>query len=58
MAVLVVAAVLGLVRIVVTDAAPVGTAVNVAWVAYDLAVMSVVVTAARYRGFRTEQEAL
>ena len=30
---------------------PVGTLVNVAWVAFDLVVLSVLVTAARYQGF-------
>lgn len=58
MVVLAAAAILGLVRVVVADAAPLAAAVNVAWVASDLAVMSVVVTAARCRGFRTEKETL
>ncbi len=57
-AVLVAAAGIGLVRLFVVDAAPFGTAVNVAWVAYDLAVMSVVVRAARYRGFVPEERSV
>ncbi|WP_298459357.1 glycosyltransferase [uncultured Cellulomonas sp.] len=58
LAVLVLAAVVGTVRLFVADAAPVGTAVNVAWVGYDLAVMSVVITAARYRGHVPQEEAV
>ena len=56
--VLAVAAVVGLVRLVVADAAPFGTAVNVGWVVFDLVVMSVVVRAALYRGHVTVKEAV
>ncbi len=51
MAVLAVAAVIGLVRMALGYAAPVGTVVNVLWVVYDLVVLSVIVQALRYRGF-------
>ncbi len=51
MALLVAAAVVGVVRAVLGLAPWVGTGVNVAWVAYDLVVLSVVLDALRYRGY-------
>ncbi|WP_136517421.1 MULTISPECIES: glycosyltransferase family 2 protein [Cellulomonas] len=58
MAVLVVAAVVGVVRWALGYAPWVGTAVNLAWVAYDLVVLSVIVQALRYRGYQgAEKEA-
>jgi len=50
MAVLVVAAVVGVVRLVAFDADPGATVVTLVWVVYDLAVLGVVVPAARYTG--------
>ncbi|MBM7806388.1 cellulose synthase (UDP-forming) [Geodermatophilus bullaregiensis] len=50
MALLVVAAVVGTVRMVVGEASVLGTVTNLVWVAFDLAVLSVVVHAVRYRG--------
>jgi cellulose synthase (UDP-forming) len=45
------AAVVGLIRLATGLAEPLGTLVNVAWVIFDLAVMSVLVRAVRYKGF-------
>jgi cellulose synthase (UDP-forming) len=50
-ALLAVAAVVGLIRLATGLAEPLGTLVNVAWVIFDLAVMSVLVGAVRYQGF-------
>ncbi|MDP5228522.1 MULTISPECIES: glycosyltransferase family 2 protein [Arthrobacter] len=50
MAALVIALVIGVVRVVAGAADDVGTLVNAVWVAYDLAVLSVIIEAARYRG--------
>ncbi|HEY3339758.1 MAG TPA: glycosyltransferase family 2 protein [Propionicimonas sp.] len=55
-AALVIAAIVGLVRLVVLHAEPLGTLVNVGWVVYDLVAMSVLVGAVRYRGYQTEKE--
>ncbi|PZA22497.1 cellulose synthase [Modestobacter versicolor] len=52
---LAVAAVVGVVRLHQGLATPEGTYVNLAWVAYDLLVLSVVLRAARYRGPRTNE---
>jgi cellulose synthase (UDP-forming) len=51
MALLVVAAVVGIVRASLGLSLWVGTTVNLLWVGYDLVVLSVVVQALRYRGF-------
>lgn len=51
MVLLVVAALIGVVRMSMGLSWWVGTVVNLAWVAYDLVVLSVVVQALRYRGF-------
>ncbi|WP_159793560.1 glycosyltransferase family 2 protein [Puerhibacterium puerhi] len=52
MALLVVAAVVGVVRAGTGLAPWVGTTVNLLWVAYDLVVLSVIVSALRYRGYQ------
>jgi cellulose synthase (UDP-forming) len=56
MALLIVAAVIGLIRMAAGQAEPAGTAVNAMWVIYDVVVLSVVITAARYRGMPDGQE--
>ena len=53
---LAIAAVIGITRLVLGVGEPVGTAVNLAWVALDLVVLSVLVPAVRYRGFDHKQE--
>ena len=53
---LAIAAVIGIARLVLGVGEPIGTAVNLAWVAFDLAVLSVLVPAVRYRGFDYKQE--
>lgn len=58
MTLLAVAAVVGLVRVALGTADGTGTLVNTVWVVYDLAVLSVIIQAARYRGFRPETAAL
>ncbi|HET7724142.1 MAG TPA: glycosyltransferase family 2 protein, partial [Propionibacteriaceae bacterium] len=54
-AVLVLAVVAGVVRLVVLRNEPVGTLVNIGWVVYDLVAMSILVAAVRYRGFVKER---
>ncbi|MFK0074383.1 glycosyltransferase [Arthrobacter woluwensis] len=49
-AVLVLALVIGVVRVIAGTADGTGTLVNTAWVCYDLLVLSVIIQAARYRG--------
>lgn len=51
MGALVAAAVIGVVRIGTDQANPPGTIFNLLWVAFDLAIFSVIIKAARYRGF-------
>ncbi|WP_296601492.1 glycosyltransferase family 2 protein [Nocardioides sp.] len=51
MAALVAAAVAGLVRIGTGQASAAGTTFNLLWVGFDLAIFSVIIKAARYRGF-------
>jgi cellulose synthase (UDP-forming) len=51
---LVVAAVVGVVRIAVGQAPPAGTGFNLVWVVFDLFIFSVIIKAARYRGFDAE----
>lgn len=55
---LAVAAAVGLVRLGIGTADGTGTLVNTAWVVYDLLVLSVIVQAARYRGFMPRTEPL
>jgi cellulose synthase (UDP-forming) len=57
MALLVVAGVVGVVRMAVGQADVVPTCVNMIWIVFDLVVLSVVVQAALYRGSEEEQEA-
>lgn len=54
MGALVVAAVVGLVRLATGHADPLGTWLNLFWVVFDLAIFSVIIKAARYRGFQQE----
>lgn len=56
MVLLVVSAVVGTVRLVAFDADLGATLVTLAWVAYDLAVLGVLVPAARYSGPRPPRE--
>ena len=53
--VLVAAVIIGTVRAVLGIADVVGTVVNVGWVAFDLAILSVLVGATRYRGQQLEE---
>ncbi|MEN3343467.1 MAG: hypothetical protein V7635_43 [Arthrobacter sp.] len=48
---LVIAAVVGIARLVTGLAEPIGTLVNVVWVAFDLVVMGVLIKAVKYKGF-------
>ncbi|MHA7272929.1 glycosyltransferase [Arthrobacter sp. TMT4-20] len=56
MGLLVAAAVVGLVRLAVGLNEPLGTAVNVFWVVYDLIVLSVLFKAVRYEGFTSDEK--
>jgi cellulose synthase (UDP-forming) len=56
MGALVAAAVVGVVRILTGQANPAGTVFNLLWVAFDLAIFSVIIKAARYRGFEPAAE--
>ena len=51
MGALLVAAVVGVIRVLTGEANAPGTAFNLLWVAFDLAILSVIIKAARYRGF-------
>lgn len=53
---LAVAAVVGIVRLATGLAEPLGTLVNVAWVIFDLVVMSILVRAVLYKGFEPPAE--
>ncbi len=55
-AVLLVATVVGVARLVMGIGEPLGTAVNVGWVAFDLVMFSVLVSAVRFRGYESEPE--
>ena len=50
-ALLAVAAVVGVMRLATGLAEPLGTLVNVAWVIFDLVVMSILVRAVLYKGY-------
>lgn len=56
-AVLLLATIVGIVRLFVLGAEPIGTGVNVIWVIYDFIALSVLIGAVRYRGFTASQEA-
>jgi cellulose synthase (UDP-forming) len=58
MALLAIAAVVGIIRVGIGTADGTGTLVNTAWVVYDLLVLSVIVQAVRYRGFTPSPEPL
>lgn len=51
---LVVSAVVGLARLAAGLSEPIGTLVNVAWVVYDITVMSILVRAVLYKGFEPD----
>jgi cellulose synthase (UDP-forming) len=51
---LVVSAVVGLARLAAGLSEPIGTLVNVAWVAFDITVMSILVRAVLYKGFEPD----
>jgi cellulose synthase (UDP-forming) len=55
-AALVIAAITGLVRMFTGLGAPAGTLVNVAWVIFDLVILSVIIRAALYPGFTPTEE--
>jgi cellulose synthase (UDP-forming) len=48
--------VIGVTRLVLGVGEPIGTLVNVAWVVFDLIVLSVLVPAARFQGFECKEE--
>jgi cellulose synthase (UDP-forming) len=48
--------VIGATRLVLGVGEPIGTLVNVAWVVFDLVVLSVLVPAARFQGFESKEE--
>ncbi len=54
MGALVVAGVIGIARLSLGHASTLGTLLNLAWVAFDLAVFWIIIKAARYRGFAQE----
>jgi cellulose synthase (UDP-forming) len=53
---LILSSVVGLIRLAVGQATPLGTLTNIAWVVFDLAIFSIIIRAARYRGFTPAQE--
>jgi cellulose synthase (UDP-forming) len=55
-AVLVLASLVGVARLVLHLGEPIGTAVNLAWVVFDLVILSVLVPAVRYRGHQAKEE--
>jgi cellulose synthase (UDP-forming) len=58
MALLVVAIIVGVLRLLLNGAEPVGTGVNIAWAVYDLIVLSVLLKAATFRGFDSSRTTL
>ncbi len=54
---LIVAAIVGITRLILGHGEPIGTAVNLAWVVFDLAILSVLVPAVRYQGYKPEEAA-
>jgi cellulose synthase (UDP-forming) len=54
MGLLIFAAVVGIVRLAVGQAPLLGTGVNLVWIVYDLVILSVVISAARFRGVEEE----
>jgi cellulose synthase (UDP-forming) len=53
--VLLLSTVIGVTRLVLGIGEPIGTFVNVAWVVFDLVVLSVLIPAARFRGFESKE---
>lgn len=53
---LAVATVIGIVRLALGVGEPIGTAVNLGWVVFDLIILSVLVHAVRYRGYQPEPD--
>ncbi|ALV42432.1 cellulose synthase [Pseudarthrobacter sulfonivorans] len=53
---LVVAAITGLIRMFTGVGAPAGTLVNVAWVVFDLLILSVIIRASLYKGYTPTEE--
>jgi cellulose synthase (UDP-forming) len=53
MAVLVLAVLVGIVRLLLGEGDTVGTLVNCLWIAFDLLILSVVIEAVRYPGYET-----
>jgi cellulose synthase (UDP-forming) len=53
---LIVATVIGVVRLALGLGEPIGTLVNLAWVVFDLVVLSVLIPAARFTGFEPKEE--
>ncbi|TDK25555.1 glycosyltransferase [Arthrobacter crusticola] len=58
MALLAAALVVGVVRLAAGLNEPIGTLVNVAWVAFDLLVLSVLIKAVKYKGFTPEKRSV
>jgi cellulose synthase (UDP-forming) len=58
MGLLTAALVVGGVRLAVGQAQPLGTALNVVWVVFDLVILSIIIRAARYRGSTPADERL
>ena len=54
-AALVIAVIIGITRLVLGHGEPIGTSVNLAWVVFDLAILSVLVPAVRYQGYKPEE---
>jgi cellulose synthase (UDP-forming) len=57
MGLLVLAAAVGVVRVAVGQAPVFGTLFNIVWVIFDLAIFSVIIQAARYRGYESNEGA-
>jgi len=53
---MVVAIVIGTIRLVVLQSEPIGTLVNLGWVGFDLVSLSVLIGAVRYRGSQVDEE--
>ncbi|MGW5147300.1 glycosyltransferase [Rhodococcus koreensis] len=57
MAALILASVIGVIHLALGNISVLGVGVNLFWVAFDLVILSVVIPAVRYRGFRQEETA-
>lgn len=53
---LVIATIVGIVRLALGVGEPIGTAINLGWVVFDLIILSVLVHAVRYRGYGADSE--